>query len=163
MSILESANPVMSLWILLPISGASMLLIASHIALVRRAPVEEMPESRRRIRSANGVLLLAITMLLTYALGYVGMLPSGGGAIGHVRAFVVVWMVILALVPVVLLLAAMDMVDTARKQRDAARVMRAQLRGQMLRDVEITVKARLAARAAAENGAGGAGDDADAR
>jgi hypothetical protein len=167
MTFFQTANSTVPLWIVMPLGMLAALMIGGHLALLPRA---EMPSSRRRIRMANGVLLLALTVLLTYALGFVGMLPEGGGSIGHIRAFVLVWMAITGLLPIVLGLAATDMFNTWRLQRDARRLVRARRRGEMLREVEIHVKARLSSRGgrvASEGGggggAGGAGDDAEKR
>ncbi len=166
MTFFQTANSTVPLWIILPLGMLAALVISVHLAALPRA---EMPPSRRRIRMANGVMLLALTVLLTYALGFVGMLPDGGGSIGHIRAFVLVWMAIIGLLPIVLGLAAMDMFNTWRLQRDALRLVRAQRRGEMLREVEIHVKAHLSSRGGrvvSDGGrgmTGGAGDDAEQR
>jgi hypothetical protein len=169
MNFLQSANPVLPLWIVLLLGGSAATVIVMHLALLAGA---EMPARRRRIRLANGVLLLAVTVLLTYALGFVGMLPSGGGSIGEIREFVLVWLAIIGLIPMVLALAALDVINTWRLQREARRLARRRRRAEMLRDVEIHVAARLgspnrgervASRAAeGSGGTGGTGDD-DAR
>lgn len=168
MSFLQTANPMFPLWIVLSLGGFASIVVVMHLVSLVGA---EMPPRRRRIRLANGVLLLGLTVLLTYALGFVGMLPSGGGSIGQIRAFVLVWLAIIGMIPMVLGLAALDVINTWRVQRDARRLARRRLRGEMLREVEIHVKARLASRGSAERvtsgGAegtgrtGGAGDDAD--
>jgi hypothetical protein len=140
------------------------MVIGSHLLSLPGAP---MPSSRRRIRMANGLLLLVLTALMVYALGFVGMLPEGGGSIGHIRAFVIVWLAILGLLPIVLGLAAMDMLNTWRLQREADRLKRRRARGEMLRELEIHVKARLASRSGGGGSmigsTGGAGDDASRR
>lgn len=161
----QTANPMLPLWIVAPLAVLSTVVIGGHLAALQRA---DMPASRRRIRTANGVVLLGLTLLLAYAIGCVGMLPSGGGSIGHIREFVLVWMAIIGLVPMVLGLAGLDVVNTIRLQRGMIREIRGRMRGDMLRDVEIRVHARLGAGGCvshagtgADQNSGGAGDHAE--
>lgn len=144
------------MWVVAPATVAALIAIGGHLWSLPRA---SMPASRRRIRMANGVILIALTLLLAYALGYVGMLPGGGGSIGHIRAFVIVWMTIIALLPMVLMLAGLDVLNTVRLRLAARRRQRTQLRADLLRDVEIRVAARLKerGRVAAQGGTDGDG------
>jgi hypothetical protein len=153
---LETANSVLPMWVVLPGAIVAAFAIGSHLASL---PAAKMPSSRRRIRMANGVVLLGLTALLAYALGFVGMLPEGGGSIGHIRAFVIVWMTIIGLLPLVLLLAGLDVLNTVRLQREARKRLRTQFRRDLLQEMEIRVTARLGDRGRVVGRTGGAGDD----
>jgi hypothetical protein len=133
-------NPMLPVWLVLPLSGIALLTIGGHLASLGRSG---MQGTRRRIRTANGWVLLVLAALLTYALGFVDMLPSGGGSIGQVRAFVLVWMAIMGLVPLVLALAGMDVANTMRMRRAAARELRRRLQMDAVRDLQIKVHATL--------------------
>lgn len=134
------ANPMFPMWFVLPLAAVAFAAIAGHLWSLRRA---EMAWSRKRIRMANGVVMLGLAVLITYAVGFQEMLPSGGGSIGHIRAFVLVWMAIIGLVPLTLALAGLDVVNTIRLNRAAAREIRRRRQLEALRAVEIRVRARL--------------------
>jgi hypothetical protein len=155
---LAAANPMLPTWLVLIGATLAGLAITAHLSTLRRAP---MPSSRRRIRTANGVVLLGLTALLAYALGFVETLPAGGGSIGHIRSFVIGWMAIMGLVPIVLGLAILDVLNTVRLRRAALRRLRRELRGELLQEVEVRIRARLGAHgrvasAGVDGNAGGA-------
>lgn len=142
-------SPMFPPWLVLPLAGIAFATIGGHLMALSRS---SMQRRRRRIRTANAMVLLGLTALITYAVGFVDMLPSGGGSIGHVRAFVLVWMTIMGLVPVVLALAAMDVMNTIQMNREAAKELRRRLQMDAIRDVQIHIKARLKAPSGATGG-----------
>lgn len=106
MSLLASA--MLSAWLVVPLAGATMLAIAIHIVGLQSPSV---PPRRRRIRTANGLIMLVLTALLAYALG-VEPEPVTGVASQSGRSFLMLWLIILTLLAMVMLLAALDMAHT---------------------------------------------------
>lgn len=105
---------LMPAWLVLPLAALLMLVVASHALALHRI---EMPASRRRLRVASGAVILLLVPIMAYALCYVP--PED-----H-RAFVLSWLVITALVGLIIVLAAVDIlqgIGTAR--RDAAALRR---------------------------------------
>lgn len=66
----------------------------------------EMPDSRRRIRLANGFLMMAATPLAAYALGWVSF--------SQTRLFTFAWTAITGMVVVIIFLAVADVLNTWR-------------------------------------------------
>lgn len=111
-----SAEPLAPAWLIVPIGSVVILLIAAHVGALRRA---EMPESRRRIREANGLLMLCGVPLATYALCMAS--PSDS------RAFLLSWTACVGLVGLVLLLAVIDAVNTLRLHWAARAALRMEI------------------------------------
>lgn len=104
-------------WIVLPIAAVVMLLLAGHVLVMARA---DMPASRRRIRTINGVLMLCTVPVLACAFGLVS--PSDQ------RLFVMVWMLGAGMVLIVLGLACMDLMNNWRIARDERRKLLDEIR-----------------------------------
>ncbi len=95
---------VLSPWVVLPIAAALMLLVAALQAAIQRG---DSPPSRRRIRSANSlVMLLAIPLL---AAGFCLVNPTLAP-----RAFLLTWAAAIGLLCIAVALALLDMVNTWR-------------------------------------------------
>ncbi len=90
-----------------------VILLAWHLSSLTRAP---MPPSRRRIRVANGYLMLFSVPLLVYGVGFAT--PSDP------RTWVLVWIANTGLVCIVLVLALVDMANTSRLHRARQRELR---------------------------------------
>lgn len=86
-----------------PIAGALMVFLAAHILALRKA---NMPESRRRIRIANGWVMLVLTPLVAGLFGYVG--PD------EPRAFILLSTACVALLGLMVVLAIIDASNNAR-------------------------------------------------
>ncbi|MGE3107296.1 MAG: hypothetical protein AB7G11_01570 [Phycisphaerales bacterium] len=142
-------------WLIVPAAGATMFLIAHHVTGLQRT---KMPPSRRRIRTANGLLMIFVTALLGYALGIMPTAPSGSANVSEVRSFVFVWGLIIGLMPIVIGLGILDAMNTIRLHLGARKGLRQQLGDKLARDV--VIKARLRGQAAAT---AGAPEDAAAR
>lgn len=98
---------ILPAWGVLPIAALLMLVVAAHMEATRAAT---RPESRRRIRLANGwVMLVTIPML---ASGFSLLDPDV-----ERRAFVLVWVGVVWLLVVSLLLAVIDVANTIRIAR----------------------------------------------
>ncbi|MFG0276270.1 MAG: hypothetical protein ACF8QF_14565 [Phycisphaerales bacterium] len=101
-------------WGVLPLTALMMLVVAGHIEVTR---VATRPESRRRIRIANGWVMLVTLPLL--ASGFSLLDPDT-----QRRTFVLVWVAAVWLLGVSLLLAIADVFNTirvTRKEREQLR------------------------------------------
>lgn len=99
-----AAGPLAPPWAVFPMALVTMIVIASHLRSLARA---EMPASRRRIRRANGWLMMFLVIALACAFG----LNSSP------RVFVMMWMIVAGLTGLVLILAWMDAVNSLRLHR----------------------------------------------
>lgn len=111
-----ASGSLLSPWIVLPVVAAVMLFVAWHIVALHDAP---MPPSRRRIRTASGLVMLLVAPLLAYALGVL--------TTANPRTFVMVWLLIVGLLGVIIALAGLDVVNTARLHLRLKRSARRQL------------------------------------
>lgn len=98
------SGTVLSPWLVLPLGGLMLLIIAGHISATEERTT---PPSRRRIRVANGWVMLMLVPLLSAGFGVVS--PAA-----HPRAFALVWLATISLLFVVLTLALMDIANTIR-------------------------------------------------
>lgn len=110
------AQSIIPTWAAVVLCVPTMLVLAAHVLSLQRV---EMPSSRRRIRTVNGLLMLTLAPLLAYAAGVVG---TGSG-----KAFALAWMSVLALVGMVVALALIDAANNVRLYRHA----RAELQREM--------------------------------
>lgn len=104
---------MLPLWIVLPPAAATLLVIAAHLQALRTAP---MPESRRRIRQANGVLMLVATPLVAYLFGV--------AQTGRPRSFLLISTTVVGLLAMILLLSGVDIANTWRLHRREMRALR---------------------------------------
>ncbi len=112
------SGPVAPAWLIVPLAILAMLVIAAHVLML---PKVEMPDSRRRIRTANGMLMLFTTPIFAYALSIAD--PSQDQ-----RAFVLSWMMVAGLLVIILLVAMFDIANTYRLHRVQLRALRDELR-----------------------------------
>ena len=75
-----ASNPILPAWLVLPMAVVTMLVISWHVMAIQRA---KMPASRKRIRTANGLLMLFLTALLAYALSIMSATTPHGAAAGN--------------------------------------------------------------------------------
>lgn len=104
---------LVSAWVAVPVAAALMFMIAGHVLALQRAS-SELPASRRRIRTANGLVMLVLAPLLAYAL-------SNGPGTDQPRPMAALWLLILSMLVMVVGLAAMDVLNTVRLARAARR------------------------------------------
>lgn len=109
----------MPLWIGVPLGVAMMLLVAGHLMALSDSG---QPASRRRIRQANGGLMLVLIPLLTAGFSIID--PRS-----DVRMWILVWLAAMPLLLFVLMFAGLDMVNTWRLTRARREALRAELRG----------------------------------
>ena len=98
-------------WVVLPIGCSALVVTAAHVLALQ---VSDAPARRKRIRTANGLLMMIITALLCFALGVAPVVSNPATSPGDTRTFLLVWSVIITLVALMIVLAAMDVAFTAR-------------------------------------------------
>ena len=109
-----AAGPLLPVWLVLVLTVCAMLVVATHVLTMHRTA---MPASRRRIRTANGVVMLILAPTLAQAVCFSH--PS------QTRAFVFTWWLVIALLGLVLLLAGLDITNNLRLYgRERARLRR---------------------------------------
>ncbi len=104
------AATMASPWIVLPLAGLTTLLIGSHVMSVQ---VSDMHAVRKRLRIANGLIMMFVAATLAYALGAVTLVTDPKLHPAQARAFIIVWVVIVALLSIVVALAIIDALGTA--------------------------------------------------
>ncbi len=118
-------NGLVPIWVSGPMAMFTLVVVAAHLLAMRGA---DMPESRRRIRTANGWLILITTPVLTIAFSVVP--PSSP------RRFALIWAVAILLLGMVVTMAVVDMANNLRiariHRRQLSRSMGHQLRQQMV-------------------------------
>ncbi len=95
---------VLPAWIILPITLGMMLLVSSHMSRIQRS---EEPSSRKRIRVANGWIVL-------FALGFTAAGFSLISPSLNPRLFFIVWAISLVLITTTVMLAMADVLNTLR-------------------------------------------------
>lgn len=113
----SSFAPLVTPWVVVPLAVAVLLLLGAHVHLTARICV---PESRRRIRMVNGVLMMMIVPVAAYALAIV---PPASQ-----RPFVLAWMLVAGLLCIVLALAIVDALNTMRLHAHDKRELRTLMR-----------------------------------
>lgn len=98
-------------WIVLPMAALLMFAVAGHTIAISHS---RQPASRKRIRQANGGLILVTIPLLATGLSLLD--PAR-----HAREWALVWMASVALLGFVIILALLDVANTVRLARRAAR------------------------------------------
>ncbi len=105
-----SPQPLAPLWGVAPICLLTLFFLGIHLTLLHRD--HDMPESRRRLRTANGLLMLIATPIAGYAFGVAS--PARDQ-----RLFVLAWILVTALVVLILILAIADALNSWRIDRRA--------------------------------------------
>lgn len=114
----DATQPLVNLWAAGPIAVLLLLGLLIHATTMRRD--REMPSSRRRIRTvSSAVAATAVPALLA---GFAIIPPA------WTDAFAMVWLTNLSLIFLVLVLVAIDMLNTFRLALAARRDGRARMR-----------------------------------
>lgn len=104
-----SFDGILSPWLVLPLGGLLMLVVAAHIGATEQS---DQPESRKRIRIANGwVMLVALPLLAT---GFSLIDPDL-----NKRLFILVWLAAILLLFISVSLAVLDIFNNIRLARHA--------------------------------------------
>lgn len=99
-------TPLLPPWVVLPVAVVMLLVVAVHLLVITHAP---MPESRRRIRLANGWIMLLLVPLGAAAFGVVTP--------GDPRTFLIVWLLVIFMLIMLIVLATLDVFNTGRLYR----------------------------------------------
>jgi phosphatidylglycerophosphate synthase len=108
----SGSGPIIAWWISVPLAGLLMAVIVAHVMSLQRP---EVPASRRRIRSAAGVLMLLLTPLLAFALSH----PIAS----RPRSMAIAWLGVVVLLAVIVGLAWLDAFNNLRLYRKAKRLL----------------------------------------
>lgn len=126
--------------VVLPLACIAVLVVSAHLAAM--AADREMPLSRRRIRTATGIVMLATILVLAYSFAY--------APVGNPRRFTIAWSMSVMLLAVVLGLGGLDAINNVR----LARLTRRRI-GKAGRELERQIARAIAEhRSAGHRGAG---------
>lgn len=115
-------------WLVLPIAAVALLIIAGHMQAMWEAARRGLePESRVRIRTVNGFVMMVTTCLAAYGFGIVT--PDRAGM------FVLAWTAVAGLIGIVVMLAVIDALNTARLSWRFRREARRSLRERIEREI----------------------------
>ncbi|MEQ8844540.1 MAG: hypothetical protein RIB58_06770 [Phycisphaerales bacterium] len=114
-------NGLAPIWISGPLAMLALVVVAAHLMAMRGAT---MPESRKRIRTANGWLILITVPMLAIAFSVVS--PQ------QPRQFALVWAVAMMLIALVIIMAFVDMANNLRLSRKNRQKLQREL-GRQLR------------------------------
>lgn len=114
-------SPLVPWWVAMPLGAAVLLVLAVYLLALGGA---EMDARRKRIRTANTILMMLVTPLIAYGFGVAT--PSRG------RAYVFVWVLICSLLFMVIMLALLDMLNSLRLHRAQMRRLRESMTAQAL-------------------------------
>lgn len=110
-------TPLAPTWLVLPLAGLLLLLLAAYIQSLQSGDV---PPKRRRIRTANTLMMMLATPLIAYAFGIV--------APANARMFLLAWLAITGLLAIIIVLAGVDAMYSVRLHREQRRAVRQALR-----------------------------------
>lgn len=143
--LLLAANPYLPWWLVVPAAALVMLVVAAHVLSIQHSGI---PASRRRIRTANGLLMLVTVPLFAYAV----TVPHAQSP----QAFALVWVSVMAMLGMIIMLSLLDIVNNVRlsavQRRDLSKAAAEAL-------VEQVEARRLQAGAGKPRGGGGEGGD----
>jgi hypothetical protein len=105
------ADTILPAWIVLPLAAITLLVIAVHVLLVS---VSSLALVHKRLRIANGVIMMFVASLLAYALGVAQTVGDPRSNPAQARAFVLVWLAIVGLLGIVVAIALFDALGSLR-------------------------------------------------
>jgi cytochrome bd-type quinol oxidase subunit 2 len=112
-----AAQPLLPLWFVVPLATVAMLVVAGHAIAMARA---EMPQSRRRIRTANAAVALVLIPVLVIAFGW--------SSTARPALWALSWAASVWLLAMTVMLAALDSLNSLRLHRAELIETRARLR-----------------------------------
>lgn len=116
----EFAGPILPAWLTVPLAGLTLLVLAVHVLLLHRSAIEPR---RRRIRIANGLLMMVTTPLIAYGFSIATPSPQTAGN------FVLAWTAIPALLFIIIMLGLFDVLNTLVVHRREFKKLREGFRG----------------------------------
>lgn len=109
-------GPILPAWIVVPPALMLVIAIGSHMLAMRES---KMPERRKRLRTANGLVMLFTVPLTAYA--FCAVSPQDP------RFFVLAWAAVLGMVGIVIVLAVADILNNLLLARQSTKALRAHL------------------------------------
>lgn len=103
---MSGTSPILPVWLVLPLAILTAVAVAGHLMAIQS---EEVPRSRRRIRTVSGTLILFSIPLIAFAFGIAT--PN------RPQVFMLSWFAVMGLLLIILVLAGVDLADTHRLQR----------------------------------------------
>ena len=110
-------EPILPAWLVLPLGAVTLLVLAGHLLALNAD--SKMDPQRRRIRMTNAVLMMLTVPLVAYGFGVAT--PA------HSRLFIYVWVLSAAMLFLIIMVAAIDILNTWKVQRAQMRELRRQL------------------------------------
>ncbi|MEX2217797.1 MAG: hypothetical protein WD749_03475 [Phycisphaerales bacterium] len=120
-------SPLVPWWLAISAGAVMLLVLARYLLALGGA---EMDARRKRIRTANTILMMLVTPLVAYGFGVAT--PS------RARAYVFVWVLICSILFMVIMLALLDMLHSVRLHRAQMRAMRRSMTAQALLEAQGT-------------------------
>ncbi len=114
---ISETQAMLPTWIVVPPALMLVIAVGSHMIAMRTA---DMPESRRRIRTANGLLMLLVVPLTAYA--FCAVSPRDP------RFFVLAWSAVVGLVSLVVAMAIADLLNNLYLSYRNTRALRTQIK-----------------------------------
>lgn len=111
-------GPLAPSWIVLPLAMIALLVVAAHLIVLREHAQGKMPESRRQIRMVTGWVTMFTIPLLAYSFGIVS--PT------NQDAFLTAWLAVVGLLSAIVLMAAIDALNSIRLARLQTKELRDQ-------------------------------------
>lgn len=143
---MNTGGAIMPFWIAVLLAAVGMLLIGSYVLALQS---DRVPPSRRRLRTAGGVVQMFLVGTIAYAAGLVPVADK--------RLFAMAWVLVMILTLVVIALAVLDIVNNLRiaalERRETTRLAAEKLAEEL--------KLRLAAQAEIQRDRTEAGPGAD--
>jgi hypothetical protein len=107
-------DPILPAWLVLPLGAIALLVLAGHLLALNAD--SNMDPQRRRIRMTNAVLMMLTVPLVAYGFGVAT--PA------HSRTFIYVWVLAAAILFLIIMVAAIDILNTWKVQRVQMRELR---------------------------------------
>ncbi|HED54764.1 MAG TPA: hypothetical protein ENJ00_11275 [Phycisphaerales bacterium] len=109
--------PALPLWVVVPPAAGLMLILAGYVLAMRHA---DMPASRRRIRTAGSIVMMATQPLIVYLFGI--------GTSANPRPFMLTWAMLIGLLGMLVVLAMLDAINSSRLMSHQRRELRRERR-----------------------------------
>lgn len=129
---LAAQGPALPFLLVAPPCALLMLILAGYVLAMREA---DMPESRRRIRTAGSIVMMMTLPLIVYLFSIVSASTP--------RRFILTWAVLIGLIFMLVVLALVDVFNNVRLHAKMRGELRTEL-ADLQRDVHRAVKEQAA-------------------
>lgn len=114
---IDETQAMLPAWIVVPPAMMLVIAVGAHLLAMRSS---DMPASRRRIRIANGLLMMVVVPLTAYA--FCAVSPKDA------RFFVLTWCAVVGLVSLVVAMAVADLLNNLWISYRNTRAVRTQIK-----------------------------------